>query len=91
MSASSLPSAFDDFVDRLRREIGRADDERAGELHPFRELIPDAETIPESWWDRAFDRLDAQGHLHRASGVSGGGPHARLSDAGHTYLESQSD
>jgi hypothetical protein len=94
VSSSSLPSAFDDFVDRLRKKIGRADAERPSEGHDFRGLMSDeAEGIPEGWWERAFERLQSQGHLDPASsGMSmGPSPHGRLSDAGHTYLESQPD
>lgn len=87
------PLDFDEFVAVLRVRIGLADGMKPGELHDFRELMSDyAETIPDQWWERAFERLDNQGHLHPESGMAmGPSPFARLSDEGQTYVESQRD
>jgi hypothetical protein len=88
MSTPDLPP-FEELVDLLRVRLGIADDVNTSELHSFRELMKDhADVLPDHFYWRAFDELDAWGHLDpRASGTVGGNDAcARLSADGRLYL-----
>lgn len=91
MSAADPPS-FDELVDLLRVRLGDADALNASELHSFKELMADqADVIADRWYQHAFEELEAQGHLDRASTKTMGlDAHARLSADGRLYLRSQS-
>jgi hypothetical protein len=80
------------MVDLLRVRIGIADDLDAIKLHSFKELMSDhADVLGEQWYTRAFEELDALGHLDPASGKEMGfDAHGRLSAEGRFYLRSQS-
>ena len=80
-------ATFDVFVDDLRYAIGVADAVNDDELHSFKKLAAGFDyVIPEQWlWD-AYEELDAQGHLHAASGLTFGDAHGRLSADGRLYL-----
>jgi hypothetical protein len=82
------PENFDDFVDDLRRRIGIADAVKPNCLHSFKDLVGDEYVIPEQWLHEAFEELDAQGHLHKASGLAFGDAHGRLSADGRWYFRS---
>jgi hypothetical protein len=90
VSAAEHPS-FDELVDLLRVRLRDADALKASELHSFKELMSDqAHMIGEQWYWEAFDDLDAQGHLDRASfKANHGDAHARLSADGRLYLRSE--
>jgi len=87
------PPTFDELVDLLRDRLGIADAVSPSEFHSFKTLMGDyAEEIPDHWYHEAFDELEAQGHLDRASVKAGGfEAHARLSADGRLYLRSQSE
>jgi hypothetical protein len=82
------PESFEEFVDELRRRIGIADAVKPGELHDFPKLIGDDYIVPEQWYFDAWEELQAQGHLHQASGLAMGCPFGRLSADGRWYLRS---
>jgi hypothetical protein len=53
--------------------------------HRFRrDLVPDVENVPESWYLGAFDVMDRRGELAQAV-FAGGDVAARLSAVGHSY------
>lgn len=83
--------SFDELVDLLRVRIRDADAIKPGDLHSFKELLHDqADAIPDQAYWEAFEELDAQGHLHKASGKTmGGDAHGRLSADGRLYLRSE--
>jgi hypothetical protein len=87
--SSDVPS-IDELVDLLRIRLRDADALNASELHSFKELMRDhADVIADNWYSGAFEELQAQGHLHQASGQAfGGDAHARLSADGRMYLRS---
>jgi hypothetical protein len=86
---------FDEFVDLIRARLGAADALKPGDLHDFKGLFKpeEAEAIPDNWWEDAFDELEAQGHLHPASGkaMGIGNVHARLSADGRLHLRRVAD
>lgn len=91
MAAGEIPS-FDELADLLRERLGYADAINSSELHSFRELMKDrADVIPDNWYQEAFDELEAQGHLDRASSKVMGDAVGRLSADGRLYLRSQAD
>lgn len=70
--ASEIPS-FDELLDLLRKRIGLADAIKPGDLHSFKELMSDhADVIADNWYWEAFEELEGQGHLGRASGKTMG-------------------
>jgi hypothetical protein len=81
---------FDEFVDLLRRRLFDADALDPSKLHEFRELMSDYSAVtPDGWYDDAFEELQAQGHLHQASGrAMGGSVFGRLSADGRLYIRS---
>lgn len=81
---------FDEFVDLLRQRLFDADALNRSELHDFKELMSDyADVIPEGWYDDAFEELEAQGHLHQASGRAFGSvSFGRLSADGRLFIRS---
>jgi hypothetical protein len=87
LSPEEVPS-FDELVDLLRVRIGLADDLNDSELHSFKKLMDDhAHALADHFYWRAFEELDAQGHLDPASiKAMGGDAHARLSADGRLYL-----
>ncbi len=89
------PPPYEEFVDLLRTRLGVADDVKPDEFHSFKTLMEDeAEKglVPDHWYHRAFDDLDAQWHLDPgASGKVMGDANARLSPEGREYLKSQGD
>jgi hypothetical protein len=87
-----LPS-FDDLVDLLRIRMRDADALDLAHLHSFKELMSDhADVIADGWYWDAYDDLEAQGHLDRASvKANGGDAHARLSADGRFYLRSDGE
>jgi hypothetical protein len=89
VAAAEHPS-FDELLDLLRVRLGDADTIEPSELHSFKELMADqAHMIGEQWYWNAFDELEAQGHLDRASfKANHGDAHARLSADGRLYLRS---
>jgi hypothetical protein len=94
LSTADLPS-FDEQVDLLRVRLGIADDLNASESHSFKALMKDEADkglIADHFYHRAFDELQAQGHLDPgASGKEmGDDAHARLSADGRLYLRSES-
>ena len=91
MNAADIPS-FDELVDLLRVRLRDADAIAPSELHSFKTLMSDhAEVIPDQWYQQAFDELEAQGHLDRASSKVMGDAAGRLSADGLLYLRSQSE
>jgi hypothetical protein len=82
------PENFDDFVDDLRRRIGIADAVKPDVLHSFKDLLGDEYVIPAHWLREAFEELDTQEHLHKASRLAFGDAHGRLSADGRWYLRS---
>jgi hypothetical protein len=91
LTAADVPT-FDDLVDLLRERLGYAGAISPSELHSFRELMKDrADVIPDNWYQEAFDELEAQGHLNRASSKVMGDAVGRLSADGRLYLRSQAD
>jgi hypothetical protein len=97
--ASGLPTAdlpsFDEQVDLLRVRLGIADDLNASESHSFKALMKDEADkglIADHFYHRAFDELQAQGHLDPgASGkASAFEAYGRLSADGRLYLRSES-
>jgi hypothetical protein len=90
LAAGEIPT-FDELVDLLRERLGYADAISPSELHSFKELMKDrSDVIPDNWYQEAFDELDAQGHLDRASSKVMGDAVARLSADGRLYLRSAS-
>jgi hypothetical protein len=87
--ASEIPSS-DELVDLLRDRLRDADAINRSELHSFKELMADhADMIGDNWYWEAFEELQAQGHLHRASSlVNGGDACGRLSADGRLHLRS---
>jgi hypothetical protein len=84
--------AFDEFVDLLRVRLFQADALDRSKLHDFKELMSDcANVTPEGWYDDAFEELQAQGHLHQASGATFGGPFGRLSADGRLHVRENED
>jgi hypothetical protein len=79
--------------DNEHRRIGLADDLNASTIHSFRELMSDyADELPDHFYWRAFEELEAQGHLHPASHKEfGGGACGRLSADGRLYLRASGD
>lgn len=82
---------FDEFMDLHRVRLGLADALNASELHDTRTLMEDfAGRVPDQWFMRSFDELNALGHLDGASGKTfGDNSHARLSHVGQRHLEMQ--
>jgi hypothetical protein len=77
---------FDGFVDLLRQRMGDADALEPSRIHSFKDhLISDVANVPATWYDDAYQELDAQGHI----GIDGrtfGDVAARLSADGKHYL-----
>jgi hypothetical protein len=62
--STAEPPSFDELLDQLRVRLGIADDVNATESHSFKELMKDKrDVISDQWYHRAFDELQAQGHL----------------------------
>ncbi len=82
---------FEEFVGLLRQRLFGADALDRSKLHDFQDLMSDvADVAPEGWYDDAFEELEAQGHLHKASGrAMGGAVFGRLSAAGRLYIRSE--
>jgi hypothetical protein len=88
------PISLDEFADLLRERLGMADALDVQKLHPFKELMSEyVDVVPDGWWQDAFDELDAQGHLHPASGgaFGVGNVHGRLSADGKLHLRQQAE
>jgi len=87
-----LPT-FDEFVDVLRERLAAADALKPGELHDFHELMSDySDKVSESWYEDAFDELEALGHLDSESGKAMGPTMGgRLSASGGTYVRRQQE
>jgi hypothetical protein len=83
--------SFDESLDLLRQRIGIADDLDSSTLHSFKTLMADhADVLPDHFYWRAFDELEALGHLDRGSHrANGGDANGRLSADGRLYLRSQ--
>lgn len=76
---------FEGFVDLVRDRMAAADARFPKRIHRFRrDLVPDVENVPESWYSGAFDDLARRGELTRAA-HAGGDVAARLSGVGHSY------
>jgi len=88
MPADDPIPSFDELVDVLRVRIRDADAINGSELHSFKELMSDyADVVGDNFYVEAFEELEAQGHIHDASGMAfGGDAHARLSADGRLYL-----
>ena len=84
---AEIPS-FDELVDLLRVLLRDADAVNDSELHRFKDLMADyADVIADGWYWEAFEELEAEGHLDRASGLGNGGDaFGRLSADGRFYL-----
>ncbi len=82
---------FDEFVDLLRERLFDADALDRSKLHEFNELMSDYSAVtPEGWYDDAFEELEAQGHLHEASGrAMGGSVFGRLSADGRLHVRTE--
>jgi hypothetical protein len=94
LSTADVPS-FDEQVDLLRVRLGIADDVYASESHSFKALMKDEADkglLADHFYHRAFDELEAQGHLDPgASGkASAFEAYGRLSADGRLYLRSES-
>jgi hypothetical protein len=94
LSPADLPS-FDELVDLLRVRLGIADDLNATESHSFKALMKDeAEKglVADHFYHRAFDELQAQGHLDPAASRKAMAfeAYGRLSADGRLYLRSES-
>jgi hypothetical protein len=88
METTHIPT-FDEFVDLVRIRLGMKDALDDSALHDFKPLMSDyADVVPENWYADAFEELEAQGHLHPASGQTFGGAFARLSADGRLFLRS---
>ena len=90
---STEPPSFDELLDLLRIRLGAADDLDPSSAHSFKKLIADradAGVIPENFYQRAFDELEAMNHLdHRASRLGDDrDAFGRLSAYGRRYLTS---
>jgi hypothetical protein len=86
---SSESWSFDDFVVLLRVRLRDADAVEPVRIHSFMELMADrAEESPDQWYWQAFEELEAQGHLDRASShkAFGGDAFGRLSADGRLFL-----
>jgi hypothetical protein len=94
MATPFLPD-FDEMVDLLRVRLGMADDLDDSKIHSFRDLMSheaDAGLIPDHFYWRAFEELEAEGHLDPASHKEfGGNACGRLSAEGRWYLRSAGD
>jgi hypothetical protein len=82
------PATFQDQLDLLRIRIGIADDLDDTTIHSFRELMGDyAAVLPGHFYWRAFEELDAHGHLDPVSHKEfGGNACGRLSADGRWFL-----
>lgn len=69
-----------------------ADDLKPDEFHDFKEMTRDwADVAPDHWYHKAFDDLQARGHLDPGSRKVMGNAHARLSPEGREYLRMQAE
>jgi hypothetical protein len=76
---------FEGFVDLVRDRMAAADARFPKRAHRFRrDLVPDVENVPESWYRGAFDDLARRGELTQAADA-GGDVSARLSAVGHSH------
>jgi hypothetical protein len=82
---------IDGFTDLVRDRMGHADVLYPSRLHSFKkELVPDVVNVPETWYAKAFEELQAQGHLHHVDTGTGDFA-ARLSAHGRVYLRVMAD
>lgn len=85
-------ATFDRFVDDLRFALSVADSISPSELHSFKRLASGFDyPVPDQWITEAFEELEAEGHLHAASGQTFGDSHGRLSADGRLYLRLMQD
>jgi hypothetical protein len=94
LSTADVPS-FDELVDLLRERLGLADDLNASESHSFKTLMKheaDKGLVADHFYHRAFDELEAQGHLDpgASSKAMAFEAYGRLSADGRLYLRSES-
>jgi hypothetical protein len=90
VSTTHVPS-FNEFVDVVREALFNADALFPSRLHDFNEILPDhVGVVPDTWWQEAYEELDAQSHLHDQSrGGMGIFPAARLSADGRLHVRDQ--
>jgi hypothetical protein len=88
-----IEPSFDEFVDLIRVRLGMADDVIPSELHSFKMLANEYEAaVGDQWYWRAFEELDAEGHLDPLSRKAfGGDAEARLSAEGRYYLRTKTE
>ena len=74
------------FVHLVRERMEHADALFPSRIHSFqKDLVPHVEHAPTTWYDEAYEELDAQGHLGLKA-PSFGDVAARLSADGRHYL-----
>jgi hypothetical protein len=76
------------MLDELRRLLSEADSLNRSELHSFRQLMSGcAESIDETWYWEAFERLAGDGHLtYTSRKLESGDACGRLSAEGRWYV-----